>query len=477
MEHILSAGLYLARNQATIVWLSERNQGVITDVLDIRPNEEASTQTIALQAARALRQRGIAVEQTYVALDGGYYTQYNLHSEFTDIRQIESTIKFDAEDAAATDVMNLAVTFAVTGLLPTGSEVMAFSADRQSATDILLDLQEGGLDPEMIEPDAVCLGRVLEHTLHISKHPDTLYILINEQNGYFIQPTRDGYAPKLRSFLLGAHQQRTAALRRELLLSIAGWDGEQPLEKAVFVHPPANVDTAALAEQTGLTLTVESALEKLNTEAQPDANVCPEAMLIAAGAAMAPVERGLSADFRKDFMPFQGKRKMMEASLRLVCISLTVLFAALGIFFQSRSWRMNSYADTLRTKMVQEYQTAMYGANPPTQEAITSRLRRTLNNARRVKEGLGPGDDQSVPAKLTFLLEAINNSPQSVDVVIQQIVISERTMRVRGDTNSRRATLDLFESVKAHPRLRFGQERMSMAGGRDTFEFTVEPAQ
>ena len=62
-----------------------------------------------------------------------------------------------------------------------------------------------------------------------------------------------------------------------------------------------------------------------------------------------------------------------------------------------------------------------------------------------------------------------------MDVVIQQINISERTMRVKGDTNSRRATLDLFEAIKSIPRLRSGQERMSMAGNRDNFEFTVEP--
>ncbi len=477
MEHIQNVGLYLTRRQAMAVWMAEKDGGTMTAVLDIQPSEDSSAQTAALQAARALRQHGILFDAAYVALDGGYYTQYNLHSEFTDIRQIESTIKYDAEDAAATDVMNLAVAFAVTGQVPTGSEVMAFSADRQAVTDILLDIQEGGLDPEMMEPDVMCLARALEQTLGISKHPDTLYVMAGAHNGYFVRPGKDGYAPSLRSFLLGGRDQRTAALTRELLLATAAGDQSEPLRRVVFVQQPDGVDIEALAERTGIRTEVESAFEKLRCERPPDAAASPASILIAAGAAMAPMQRSLTADFRKDFMPYQGKRKMMEASLRLVCISLTVLFAALGLFFQSRTWRMNSYTDTLTSKMAEEFSAAMYGASPPGTEAITSRLRRTLANVRRVQEGLGPGDEQSVPARLTFLLEAINDAPESVDVIIQQIDITERTMRVRGDTNSRRATLDLFETVKNHPRLRFGQERMSMAGNRDTFEFTVEPTE
>ncbi len=477
MEQSHSVGLYLARDRAVAVRLSEKEPGTISAVLAIQPDEEMSAQTMALEAAGAIRREGTVVEHLFVALDGGYYTQYNLHSEFSDPRQVESTIKFDVEEAAATDAMNLAVTFMITGPLPTGSEVTAFAADRQSVTDILLDIHEGGLDPEMIEPDAVCLARVLEHTLEISKHPDTLYVLVTESSGYFIQPGHEGYAPKTRSFLLQPDHYRTAALTREILLTMAATDSESPLKKVVFVDTPQGVDQQALAQRTGLEVGVESALTKFHCRMPFDHALSGGAVLMAVGAAMAPVERRGSADFRRDFMPYQGKRKMMESSLRLAGISLAVLLASIAIYFQSRTWRMTAYAETLHTKLADEYRAAMYGSNPPTTEAITSRLRRTLNNVRRVQEGLGPGDDKSVPAKLTFLLEAINNAPPSVDVVIQQINISERTMRVKGDTNSRRATLDLFEAIKKHPRLRFGQERMSMAGNRDNFEFTVEPAQ
>lgn len=477
MEHSNCLGLYLSRSRAIAVWLSEKDTETIARVQAFAPTEGESAQTIALHAARDIARQNNPAEQVFVALDCSYYTQYSLHSEFSDVRQIESTIKFDAEEAAAADAMNLAVTFTVTGPLPTGAEVMAFSADRQTITDILLDVQEGGLDPVMIEPDAVCLARALERTLGISDHPDTLFVLTAEHNCYLIQPGTNGYAPKIRSFLLGAQTQRTAALMREILLATTGWDDETPLKKVAFVHPPEGVDCDALAQRTGLEIRAESAVEKIRTDAPSNPDIPASELLMAVGAAFAPLDKSRSADFRHDFMPYQGKRKVMESSLRLACISLSILFVAIGIFFQSRAWRTNAYAAQINEKLAEEYRGAMYGANPPTAEAITSRLRRTLVNVKRVQEGLGPGDDKSVPAKLTFLLEAINNSPPTVDVNIQQIAITERSMRVRGDTNSRRSTLELFEAIKKHPRLRFGAERMAMVGNRDTFEFTVEPAQ
>jgi hypothetical protein len=459
------------------VWLSDKDQGTILRALDIVPTEGESAQTIALEAVRKIRQQGVVVGQVYVALDCSYYTQYGLHSEFSDARQVESTIKFDAEEAAATDAINLAVTFTITGPLPTGSEVMAFSADRQTITDILLDVQEGGLDPVMMEPDAVCLSRTLERTLRVSEHPDTLFVLAAESNCYLIQPGKTGYAPKLRSLLLGAPQQRTAALAREIFQAITVWDEATPLKKVVFVHAPDGVDRRILAERTGLEIRVESVAEKLRTDTPLPDDSSAGALLIAVGASLAPFEKSQPADFRRDFMPFQGKRKVMESSLRLVCISLAVLFVAVGIFFQFRAWRTNAYAAQLKDKLAEEYRGVMYGANPPTAEAINSRLKRTLATVKRVQEGLGPGDDKSIPAKLTYLLEAINNSPPTVNVVIQQIAITDRSMRVKGDTNSRKSTLDLFESIKKHPRLKFGSERMQMVGNRDSFEFTVEPAQ
>ena len=153
-------GLFIAPDRAVAVWTSSEAGPGVLDHLCIMPSEDEPG-TIALQAARAVRRQGLSFEDVFIAIDCGYYTQYKLHSEFDDYHQVESTIKFDAEEAAAMNAMNLAVTFDITGKDPNGSEVTVYTADRQLLTDILLDVQEGGLDPTLIEPDVSCLTQTL----------------------------------------------------------------------------------------------------------------------------------------------------------------------------------------------------------------------------------------------------------------------------------------------------------------------------
>lgn len=93
-----------------------------------------------------------------------------------------------------------------------------------------------------------------------------------------------------------------------------------------------------------------------------------------------------------------------------------------------------------------------------------------------MEEGLGPGGDKSVPGKLGSFFEALNQTPPNVDVQIQQITITERSMSIKGDTNSRSGTLAFFNQLKNHPRINVSSERLTAgAGGRDGFEITLEP--
>ena len=72
----------------------------------------------------------------------------------------------------------------------------------------------------------------------------------------------------------------------------------------------------------------------------------------------------------------------------------------------------------------------------------------------------------------------MNKTPKNVDVNIRQVTVTERSMKVVGDTNSRSATETLFNQVKKHPRITMNGETMrSSADNRDAFQFNVEPKQ
>ncbi|MHC4882569.1 MAG: hypothetical protein ACYTCV_08215 [Planctomycetota bacterium] len=446
-----SVGLFLSRNKAVAVWVSAGSEPAVLHTMNITPAEDELS-TIAVQAARAAARAGFDFAEVFIAIDCGYYTQYKLRSEFNDYNQVESTIKFDAEEAAATDAMNLAVAFDITGKDQIGSEVTVYTADRQSLTDILLDVQEGTLDPSLIEPDGVCLARALSHDPRLAGHSDTVFVVLSSSNCYMIRPQTD-FAPTVRTFLIGAGQNVTNILSRELMLAAGSTDPEKPIKSVVMMGCVDAIDTGLLAQRSGLEVVIEQPDKEIARTAAIEEGIACHELMIAYGAALAAKTRGHKTDFRRDFMPYQGRRKILEGSLRLI-----------------------REIAKLQGKLLSEHKVVTYGKSPPRGMSVVSSLSRELARAKQMEAGMGPGDDKSVPAKLTFFLDAVNKTPKNVDVNIRQVTVTERSMKVVGDTNSRSATETLFNQVKKHPRITMNGETMrSSADNRDAFQFNVEP--
>ncbi len=471
MDEKGSLGIFLSEKKAIAVWTSTGSEPSVLHKLCVTPDEDEPV-AFPVQVARSVIRQGFAFSEVFVAVGCAEYTQYDLRSEFTDYRQIESTIKFDAEEAAAADAMNLAVAFELTGTDEAGSQVTVFTADRQLVTGILLDIQEGGLDPTFMEPDVVCLGRTMQQISKLFDRTASIFIALSGRNCYMLLPN-PGYTPKIRTFLIEPGRDITDVLIREVLLALAS--SQASLESVVLIGNTDAVDTAAFSGRVGLEVLTETPEKTLVQDLTSDSETTPVELLIAYGAAIADRVRGHKTDFRRDFMPFQGKRKVMEGSLHLISIAATILLLAVVGFYQFKTFRMKSYVNDLTEKTVSQYKAVMYGKKPPAVEKMSSKLRREYVVEKNAKEGLGPGDDKSVPAKLTFFLEAVNSCPKKVNIVIQQITITERTMKVKGNTNSRSSTTTLFNAIKKHPRISLASQRYSTSSGRDTFEITIEP--
>lgn len=473
MEEKGSLGIYLAPDKAVAVWISSGGEASVLHKFAVAPNAEEPA-AMATQAARAAARAGFAFDEVFAAVDCSYFTQYNLTSEFDDYRQIDSTIKFDVEEAAAADAVNLAVAFEITGKESVGSAVTVYTADRQRLTDILLDLQEGGLDPTVIEPDIVTLTRSLTQTAGFAERTDALFIVLSEKNCYMLRP-QTGFAPIVRTFFLPAGDAAENALAREILLARASTESKNPINAIVLIGNMRGIDSAHIAERTGLKVTAESPEKSLVRSMIPDDQIACHELLIAYGAALAARNRAGRVDFRHDFMPYQGQRRVMEGSLRVISISMTVLLLAIGIFFLSRTLRMRGYAGRVEENNVAEYKAVMFGKNPPAAPRMpSSALKTEYTRVKNIEDGIGLGDDKSIPARLTFFLEAVNSTPANVDIVIQQITVTSRSMKVKGDTNSQPGTMALLNEIKKHPRIALGSERIAADGSRYVFEITID---
>jgi hypothetical protein len=426
----------------------------------------------ALTAAikQVLQQAG-TYEESAVAIRGSLISQYDIHSEFTDYRQIENTIRSDAEEAAATDASVMAVTFEITASTPAGSDVSVYTAGRQTLTDILLDLQAGGLDPTVMEPDAVCLARAIEKTDSVDR-TGKMYFLVLGHTCFLLTFLNNSFAPKVRIFLLPDEPDKTAGLARQITLTAAGMPAGA-VKTLVILNAVKSVDLADMKNRTGLQVELSNLCRQLILENPQDVPAeQAEGFLFAYGSAMAMAARGRQADFRRDFMPYQGRRRLLQKSLRLVSISLTILFVMFGLYFQSRTVRMKNYASQLHQKLAEDYTAAMRGVKPPSSESIGSRLRRELKNVRDMQQyGLVEG---SVVARLTYVLEAINSAPATVSVTIKSITITERSISVIGDTNSRKSTRELFDAIKKHSKLVVSEERFGTGRERDEFVVSLK---
>ena len=336
-------------------------------------------------------------------------------------------------------------------------------------------MQEGALDPGFMEPDVVCLARALFHCAGASERTDAMFVVLSHSSCYMIRPGGD-FAPAGRTFLIGQGQDVTGILSREIMLAGGTTDPAQPMSSIVLMGELDLVDADLLAQRTGLDVQMASPEKEIVKALADDADVACHELLIAYGAALAGRTRGHKTDFRRDFMPYQGRRKVVQGSLRLIGISLTILLVSVAVFFQLKTFRMRGYTRALNKKALIEYKAATFGKAPPRGMSVSSGLKRELSRAKEMEKGIGPGGDKSVPAKLTFFFEALDKTPKNVDVNLQQITITERSMKVKGDTNSRSGTLAFFNEIKKHPRIILSSERLTAgADRRDGFDITIEP--
>jgi len=465
-------GMYLTPEGIYAAVLSDKGHAAGVRCFFVPCASPASEGSALTAAARQTLQQAGPCEEFAAAVRSSVINQYDLHSEFTDPRQIESTIRFDAEEAAATDASSLAVTFAITASGSTGSDISVYTADRQTLTDILLDLQGAGLDPTVLEPDAICLARAMERTGLLSA-AGKIFLLIFGRACFLLVPQGDGFAPKVRTFLLPDDTDKTAALSRQTILSVAVLPAASDIKTLVLVNSGRDIDAAEMSKRTGMQVEQLELSGQLNLQTPYDLPAEQiDGFLFACGSAMALTGRGHCADFRRDFMPYQGRRRLLQKSLKVVSVSLTILFVMLGLYFQTRAIRMNNYTSQLHQRLNEDYTAAMYGKTPPSSEPVGSRLRRELMRVKQLQQyGL---DESAVTARLTYVLEAINDSPKSVDVNIKTITISERTISLIGDTDSRKSTLELRGAIVKHRKLEISNERLNPTGNRDEFVISLK---
>lgn len=485
MESHNYLGIYISKDTATAVCLGPQGKG--GKVLDcfsvsIEDREQANMQTLASLLAQGCTERKLKFSEVAVALDCAMFMQHSVHSEFSDPKRIAATVKFDTEEALATDIADVALAFEIASSDETGSDLTVFTAQREVLTDVLVALQEYNFDPVAIEPDVYCLSRFIcrNATSTEPEQGQTLFGILSRRSGYLVAPPgptdeSSQAVSTVRTFLLGATQDRGNQLSREVLVTTALVEGGEPIRCLKVFDSAGAIDYRQLGEKLGIEADEIDLFGVAGTEPQT-AGDCTNAVdfALACGAALTHWQKGRSVNFRSDdFNPFQGKTLRLQRALRFAAVSVAILFIAAGLYFQKPLFDAKTYASNLRVKFAKDYSGVALDKLSDTvrmKDAV-----KKLSNIKRLIESKSKGlvtDETSVSSKLTLVLAAFNKCAAQTNLNIKSITISPKSITVSGDTSSRQTRQKLFDTVRGGG-LEIVKEDYGSKGGREVFNIML----
>jgi len=500
-------GIYLAKDHATVVCLAVQGRDrnlVGCFSVSIEQDEQPGHQVLAQRIAAACAERQIKFTEAAVALDCAMFMQHSIHSEFSDVKKITQTVRFDTEEALGTDATDVAIAFKIDSTDQTGSNISAFTAQKQLLAELLGALQSNNIDPVSLEPDVNCLARFVCQNVSLPPDARPLFAFLSRRNGYFIAPVSSvwqGVSPtpaaSMRTFLLSASQNRNEMLVKQVSMTTALLQTAGAINRLEIFDVADSVVCDGIAKkltvQTNRIDVVGSArlsgygpagrrdestpgLLRRDESAENLAD-CPDAVefAIAYGAAIAHFDLPHSTNFRSDFMPYQGRKLRLQRTLKFFTVAAVILMFAAGLYGLMQALQFNKYRAQVRVKFAKEFSAVMFGEKMPnkSKEAVR-KIGTALRRIKEAQKGFSLTGEEAVAAKLALVLQAFNKCAAATGLNIESVSITDKVITINGDTPSPENTLKVFEALK-QTGVNVLQQRISTDGGRSTFGVTVEP--
>lgn len=477
MEQNACLGIYIAPDKTTVICAAKvggKIEIIEQFVIAAAEQDSFSFSQTAGDIAAACQEKQLTFSNVAAAIDCRLYRQQVLHSEFEEYRQIAQTIKFDAEEALAINAAEAAVAFEPVSKGLSGSEVSVFATTASIMSEIIMALAGKKLDPVIVEPDTVCLRRMMPAATKKDGDSKAMWAAISQNKCFMLSAQPQQINPQVRAFITSARQNKTALVTREVMLSAASLPMGTKLEKVAIYDATGAVDISKVGQQASIAFETLDIAETIVEKAEASEECDKLDVIIAAGAIAGLLTKSERVDFRPDFMPYQGKKLIFEKTVKILSLCLTMLFITLGVYLYMQYHKTNSYRNDLKEKFGSEYTIAMAGGKFKNGKDALGKLKREINRIKDVKSGLlsTTGED-SIEAKLTFLFEALNNVPKSIDIEIEKITVTTKTMTITGSTSSR-GYLQLFGAVDKHPKLVRGPSTYEAKDNRDNFRLTID---
>ena len=449
MDPQTGLGIYIGKNRAVVVCLKN---GRILSGFSVQADndQESPLQAVARAVGQECKERNLRFSDVSVALDSSLFMQHSIHSEFSNIRQIAQTIRFDTEEVVATDISKLAVGFDLCRSTESGSDVNVFTAEHAVLSDIVLTLQGYGIDPVNIVPDVSSLARMIPLC---ADQPNLeartcIYAVLSEKNGYFLESSDAENLLPVRAFYAGKTKNKTDLLVRETSATMALCTSSA--DTLVVLNSGGEVDLGILGSRLTMETLQVDWLERSTAgiHAQQTAED-PIDYAIAYGATLFNGDKSHSLSFRNDFMPHQGRNLRQRSAVKWICISMTVLFLALGGHLQAKWYAKNKDAQAVHARLAQNFSKVMHGRKLREHANCVYLLKKEKRKITDLKSGRISLSNQSTAVKLQLILQAINNCYKRAGLNIKKIAITKnKTVAISGSASSPSGRNFFLEELK-----------------------------
>ena len=472
MESQNVLGLFFGKTQGTAICV---NKGAVTGAvtLALEADQKGDLQTLAHRLAEQCKEQNLKYTEVSVALDSAWFMQHSVHSEFKQTKQIGSTVRFDTEEVVASDISSLSVAFEILKSDERGSSLNVFTADHDPLSQILLTLQSHALDPIRILPDVGCLTGLVQQNLDAVSGSSALICLVSRKNGYFLKYDKDTGLHPVRAFLVASHANITDLLVRESFTTMASVGGNP---ESLFVYSTdGEIDTEVLSQKLGVPCAGLPWFESSPWGQQAisdQQDVVTYA--VAYGAATLNADAGSTLDFRREFMPYQGKKMRFQSAMKWACVSATLLVLAWGGRLQANWFQAKSDRNALKDSLRDDYIRVMPGKTDLPGNPVRE-LGRAIRTIKNVQGGrLDLAGSQSTLAKLTLVLKAVSQSHQSTGLEIDRVTIAITSLSITGSTASTAGRLKFMSALQSQ---KIGEVNMQMVGvknGRAPFSVSIK---
>ncbi|WP_146684470.1 hypothetical protein [Limihaloglobus sulfuriphilus] len=477
MEHNKYLGIYISKKTAVGVLVSTLTGGpVIEDVIsrDLEPGqtqEDSSSQSLEHLGAllEDISSRGYTNLPVSVCIDNSLYTQYIVVSRFSDNTRIARTIGFDVEEIIGQNVDHYALTYQTLAREQAGTRLGVYLTEKSLIRGIITSFQEQGLDPVAIEPDVVCLSRIISASkCNTSGSSSPLFAAITDDSCY-IMAGYDACGGYGRSFLF-SHRAKGSAVRlaRELKLFISLKSLEIDPDKVFITEqiPPQKIENhldipvANIEKITDLPEKFEYSSTDFRLRAA-----------VSAGAALVCSNRYQPVNFRRSYMPYQGRIKVFERFIQSAMIAAAVILIAFTILGTSKYLKLKSQHNQLTEKIKTEYKLAMNGRNPRGYPILE--IDREIAKLEKIKSGDTAGD-KTVSGMLIQIFNILSNTDKNNRIKVESISVTDKTIRLDGTTAGRRYTLELIEMLRKNDFFTVSQEDLKQEGADDKFVIRID---